>query len=152
MLWANRNGIFMCWIGRLVISCWVNRSWSTGPTNSMKGRPNRVPGKVPTREGALIAPGNHGTNWYSPSFSPQTGCSTYVLGELHLELRETRRQNTSRAGCLRGAPSTILPASGRQFLNFAKEDEGAWALRAIDPKTGEMKWEFKMTDFTDAGF
>jgi outer membrane protein assembly factor BamB len=25
------------------------------------------------------------------------------------------------------------------------------AIRAIDPQTGDLKWEFKMTDFTDAG-
>jgi alcohol dehydrogenase (cytochrome c) len=36
-------------------------------------------------------------------------------------------------------------------LNYAKEDEGYGAVRALDPRTGELKWEFKMTDFTDAG-
>jgi alcohol dehydrogenase (cytochrome c) len=32
-----------------------------------------------------------------------------------------------------------------------REDEGYGAVRAIDPKTGERKWEFKMVDVTDAG-
>jgi alcohol dehydrogenase (cytochrome c) len=34
---------------------------------------------------------------------------------------------------------------------YRKEDEGYGAVRAIDPHTGELTWEFKMTDFTDAG-
>jgi len=36
-------------------------------------------------------------------------------------------------------------------VNQRKEEEGYGAVRAIDPKTGEKKWEFKMLDVTDAG-
>ena len=36
-------------------------------------------------------------------------------------------------------------------FNYRKEDEGYGAGRAIDPKTGDMKWQFKMNDVTDAG-
>jgi alcohol dehydrogenase (cytochrome c) len=36
-------------------------------------------------------------------------------------------------------------------INQRKEEEGYGAVRAIDPKTGERKWEFKMLDVTDAG-
>ena len=51
-----------------------------------------------------------------------------------------------------GAPRTTVPGvRAGQLLNYAKEDEGYGAVRAIDPKTGDLKWEFKMTDFTDAG-
>jgi len=32
-----------------------------------------------------------------------------------------------------------------------KEEEGYGAIRALDPQTGERKWEFKMTDVTEAG-
>ena len=28
---------------------------------------------------------------------------------------------------------------------------GYGAIRAVDPHTGQMKWQFKMTDVTDAG-
>jgi alcohol dehydrogenase (cytochrome c) len=31
------------------------------------------------------------------------------------------------------------------------DEEGHGAVRAMDPKTGAMKWEFKMADVTDAG-
>jgi alcohol dehydrogenase (cytochrome c) len=40
---------------------------------------------------------------------------------------------------------------GRGAQNFRKDDEGHGAIRAIDPKTGDRKWEFKMNDVTDAG-
>ena len=36
-------------------------------------------------------------------------------------------------------------------MNQRKEDEGYGAVRAIDPHTGDLKWEYKMTDFTDSG-
>ena len=36
-------------------------------------------------------------------------------------------------------------------INTRREDEGTGAVRAIDPHTGERKWEFAMTDVTDSG-
>ena len=35
--------------------------------------------------------------------------------------------------------------------NIRTEDEGYGAIRAFDPKTGERKWEFKMSNLTMAG-
>ena len=76
MFWANRNGVFYG-IDRssgefLLGKPFVKVNWMNGFDE--KGRPMRVPGKVPTAEGTLIQPGNQGgTNWYSPSFSPATG-------------------------------------------------------------------------------
>ena len=32
-----------------------------------------------------------------------------------------------------------------------KEEDGYGAIRAIDPETGDRKWEYKMTDVTDSG-
>ena len=34
---------------------------------------------------------------------------------------------------------------------FKKDTEGYGAVIALDPKTGDKKWEFKMVDYTDAG-
>ena len=39
----------------------------------------------------------------------------------------------------------------RPTLTRLEESEGYGAVRAVDPKTGQMKWEFKMSDVTDAG-
>jgi alcohol dehydrogenase (cytochrome c) len=36
-------------------------------------------------------------------------------------------------------------------LNTRAEVDGSGAVRAIDPLTGERKWEFPMTDVNDSG-
>ena len=42
-------------------------------------------------------------------------------------------------------------AGGRPDATFRTEAEGYGAVRAIDPKTGEKKWDFKMVDYTESG-
>jgi len=49
-----------------------------------------------------------------------------------------------------GTPRSPVPFS-RSAQNYRKEDEGFGAVRAIDPQTGERKWEFRMSDITEAG-
>ena len=39
----------------------------------------------------------------------------------------------------------------RERNNYGKDEEGFGAVRAVDSHTGEMKWQFKMNDVTDAG-
>ena len=34
---------------------------------------------------------------------------------------------------------------------FRSESEGYGAIRALDPKTGEKKWDFKMVSYTESG-
>jgi len=58
--------------------------------------------------------------------------------------------NTAKAEGMRRF-ATLPGAVRGSAQNFRKEDEGYGAVLAIDPKTGEKKWEFKMTDVTDAG-
>jgi alcohol dehydrogenase (cytochrome c) len=155
MMWANRNGLFYV-LDRtsgefLLGKPFVEVNWMNGFDE--KGRPMRVTGKVPSAEGTLIYPGNQGgTNWYSPSYSPHTGLfyiptwadysSIYVKGKDD-DYVEGRRY----AG---GFPRSAVPF-GRGGQNFRKEEEGHGAIRAVDPATGERKWEFKMNDVTDAG-
>ncbi len=155
MMWANRNGLFYV-LDRtsgefLLGKPFVDVNWMSGFDE--KGRPMRVSGKVPTPEGTLIFPGNQGgTNWYSPSYSPRTGLfyiptwagysSIYVKGK-----DDPYAEGLRYAG---GFPRSPVPF-GRGTQNFRKEDEGYGAIRAVDPATGERKWEFKMSDVTDAG-
>ena len=154
MLWANRNGFFYV-LDRttgqfLSAKPFVEVNWAKGFDE--RGRPMRVPGKLPSDEGTLIYPGNQGgTNWYSPSFSPRTGLfyiptwanysSVYVKAPE--EYVEGRRYGA-------GFPRSTVPF-GRAAQNFRKEEEGYGAIRAVDPNTGELKWEFKMSDVTDSG-
>jgi alcohol dehydrogenase (cytochrome c) len=156
MLWANRNGFFYV-LDRLsgdflLGKPFVEVSWASGLDEL--GRPVRVPGKVPTREGTIIAPGNQGgTNWYSPSYSPLTGLF-YIPSWVNYTTQYVKQDVEYVEGRIfgGGAPRTTVPGvRAGQLLNYAKEDEGYGAVRAVDPATGELKWEFKMTDFTDAG-
>ena len=157
MLWANRNGFFYVLdraTGQFLLGKpFVEVNWASGFDE--KGRPMRVAGKVPTAEGTIIFPGNQGgTNWYSPSFSPHTGLfyiptwanysSLYIKDKA--EYQEGQRfLGTSPRSLIGGANG------GVSKINTRKEGEGYGAIRAIDPATGERKWEYKMNDVTDAG-
>jgi alcohol dehydrogenase (cytochrome c) len=147
MLWANRNGMFYV-IDRISGEFmkgqpFVKTNWSTG--FDPKGRPIPAPGIVPTKEGTLVYPGNQGgTNWYPPSFSPVTGLfyiptwenssTTYIKGEEPPEFHEGQ------------GFSGLFPRGG------ARGDDAYGAVRAIDPKTGDKKWDFRQNAVsTEAG-
>ena len=157
MLWANRNGFFYVLdraTGKFLLGKpFVEVNWANGFDEN--GRPKRVLGKVPTPEGTVIFPGNQGgTNWYSPSFSPHTGLfyiptwanysSVYLKADAEYE--EGRR-------FVGVSPRSLIGGSGggNVKINTRKDDEGYGAIRALDPATGERKWEYKMNDVTDAG-
>jgi alcohol dehydrogenase (cytochrome c) len=157
MLWANRNGFFYVLdraTGKFLLGKpFVEVNWASGFDEA--GRPMRIPGKVPTPEGTVIFPGNQGgTNWYSPSFSPRTGLfyipswvnysSVYIKADADYE-EGKRFVGTSPRSLIGGANG------GAAKINTRREDEGYGAVRAIDPVTGNRKWEYKMSDVTDAG-
>jgi len=156
MLWGNRNGFFYVLDrtnGQYMLGKpFAKVTWTTGLDE--RGRPMRQANMEPTPQGTRIYPGNLGaTNWYSPSYSPETGLfylsvwdnyssvygkadSDYVEGRLYMG----------------GAPRNVVPLLMQPAPTLQRrEDEGYGAVRAIDPRTGERKWEFKMTDVTDAG-
>ena len=77
MLWANRNGFFYVLdrtTGKFLFGKnFVKQNWNLGFDEV--GRPIKDPARWPKPMGGiLIEPGNQGgTNWYPPSYSPQTG-------------------------------------------------------------------------------
>jgi alcohol dehydrogenase (cytochrome c) len=155
MLWANRNGFFYVLdrtTGQFLLGKpFVEVNWASGFDE--KGRPIRVPGMVPSREGTLIYPGNQGgTNWYSPSYSPRTGLfyiPTWVnYSSIYAKFPVEYTEGRTFGG---GTPRAPVPGTINGQFNYAKEEEGYGAVRALDPKTGELKWQFKMADFTDSG-
>ena len=118
-----------------------------------KGRPKRV--LNPSTEGTLVFPNNQGaTNWYPPSYSPRTGLfyipswmdtySTYTKGPVEY------KEGNQYVGRF---PTMAFPAlrTGPGAINQRLPEEGYGAIQAVDPKTGERKWEFKMLDVTDSG-
>jgi alcohol dehydrogenase (cytochrome c) len=155
MLWANRNG-FVYVLDRitgefLLGKAFVKQNWNLGFDN---GRPVRDPKAKPTPEGTRIEPGTQGgTNWYSPSFSPRTGLlyvsawDNYSAISRYAEVPPWAegKKYTGRA------PSPGFTGGGRAGVAFRTEAEGYGAVRAIDPKTGEKKWDFKMVDYTESG-
>ncbi len=156
MLWANRNGFFYVLdraTGEFLLGKpFVKVTWASGFDE--KGRPIRVPGSEPTKEGVLVFPGSHGgTNWYSPSYSPSTGLF-YIptwknYSSIFFERPDEYREGQTFVGG--GARSSVPPFGRGAIKNSLNEEDGYGTVQAIDPKTGEQKWEFKMTDVTDAG-
>jgi alcohol dehydrogenase (cytochrome c) len=156
MLWANRNG-FVYVLDRvtgefLLGKAFVKQNWNLGFDN---GRPVRDPKAKPTPEGTRIEPGTQGgTNWYSPSFSPRTGLlyvsawDNYSAISRYAEVApwEDGKKYTGRAPAGPGGG-----AAGRIPVTYRTEEEGYGAVRAIDPKTGDKKWDFKMVDYTESG-
>jgi len=159
LMFGNRNGIFYVLdrtTGEFLLGKpFVKVTWADG--FDAKGRPQRVPGMASNVEGVTVFPGNQGgTNWYNPAFSPRTGLfyipawvnysTTWV--KTNVDFVEGR---VYTSGIPRFTVPRDLQSWQRQPVNQRKEDEGYGAVRAIDPHTGDLKWEYKMTDFTDGG-
>ncbi len=134
---ANRNGFFYL-LDRtngkfLLAKPYTEVTWARGI--GADGRPILLPGSDPTAEGSRVCPGGiGGTNWHSPSYSPQTHllyifskeqCNTFLADD---ELEPTHRPGR--------------PFIGSAFLPLPQEPD-AGAVRAIDPLTGDIRWEFK---------
>ena len=154
MLWANRNGM-MYVLDRtngqfLLGKPFVKVNWHGGLDE--KGRPTRV--LSPTAEGTLIYPGNQGgTNWYSPSYSPRTGLF-YIPSWMDTYSTYIKRPVEYTEGQRFTGAAPVMPVRMVQpgpMINRRLPAEGYGAVQAFDPKTGEKKWEFKMTDVTDSG-
>ena len=160
MLWGNRNGFFYVLdrvTGQFLMGkAFVKQNWNEG--FDAKGRPIRAANAKPTVEGTYIEPGTQGgTNWYSPSYSPRTGLFylsawdnySVISRKADVPPWEAGKKYTGRtsvpSGGRRGG------AGGRPDATFRTEAEGYGAVRAIDPKTGEKKWDFKMVDYTESG-
>jgi alcohol dehydrogenase (cytochrome c) len=96
------------------------------------GRPVVLPGTDPTPAGNNVCPGLGGaTNWMSPSHSPQTGLF-YVTVREQCDTYYTAPQAYREGRIYFGSTFHGVPG------------EEPWgALRALDPATGALKWEFK---------
>ena len=157
MMWANRNGFFYVLDrtnGQFLAGYpFVKVNWASGL--DAKGRP--VP--TPQPKGAPTFPGVQGaTNWYSPSYSPRTGLFYVSAWENYASVfiseaqtyEEGRRFVGGRpTSPIPGAPN--VPSLKRGPINAWTEAAGTGAVLAIDPRTGQNKWKFTMTDVTDSG-
>ena len=157
LMQANRNGVFYV-LDRtngqfLKAAPFTKVNWVNGW--DAKGRPNRV--LSPTPEGTLVYPNNQGaTNWYSPSFSPRTGLF-YIptWADTYSVYRKTPGKDAvsfAEGQFFAGTfPTMTLPPMVGAATNTRLPQEGYGTIQAVDPKTGERKWEFRMLDVTDSG-
>ena len=143
MMWANRNGFYYT-LDRetgefLVGRPFARQTWAKGLDEN--GRPIRVPDMFPSENGTVVSPPAAGaTNWMSPAFSPRTELF-YVMafdGEAEFFIRDEEYIEGDR----------YIGGGQTQFLPI---EEYTSAVRAIDPRTGETRWEHRVQPQTWAG-
>ncbi|MCY4295457.1 MAG: PQQ-dependent dehydrogenase, methanol/ethanol family [Gammaproteobacteria bacterium] len=143
MLWANRNGFFYTLdraTGEFLLGeTYATVTWASGLDAG--GRPIRVPGMAPTYEGVMVSPPIVGaTNWYSPAFNPDTGLFyvTSFDGEQEFFKRDEDYEEGER----------YTGGGGRYTQPM---DAFHSAIRAIDPTTVDIAWEFPIMPRSSAG-
>lgn len=142
MLWANRNAFYYV-LDRatgefLQGKAFVRQSWASGLDD--KGRPIRIANTFPSREGTKVYPGvQGGTNWYSPSYSPQTGLFYLSVWDY--------------ASIYYTGDAPYKP--GNRFLGSVPagvpNEPGGGMIKALDPLTGNTKWSFPLQTTPQAG-
>ena len=143
MMWANRNGFYYTInreTGKFILGKpFATQTWAK--SLDLNGRPIRVPGMAPTYEGIMVSPPIVGaTNWYSPAFSEQTGLFyvTAFDGEQEFFKRDEEYEEGER----------FTGGGGRYTQPM---DAFHSAIRAIDPSTAEIAWEFPIMPRSSAG-
>ena len=153
MLWANRNGLayVLDRDHRRVPARQAVRQGELDGRLRQERPAARVPGKVPDagrradHAARCSARPTGRRRRYSPQHRPvlrrrpgRTPASIAVEGQF------PRAAGVAGTAARRMGQATLTP-------NLKKEDEGFGVVRALDPKTLEKKWEFKMNDITWAG-
>ena len=158
ILWANRNGMFYVLdreSGQFLLGKpFVEVNWHRGLDE--RGRPMQTP----QPPGMPTYPGNQGaTNWYSPSFSPRTGLM-YVPAweEYATAYHPTPARYEAGKHYSGGTFTTTGPVPDAPTLPFWRGPINNWtdasahgSVIAIDPRTGDRKWTYRMFDVTDSG-
>jgi alcohol dehydrogenase (cytochrome c) len=142
---ANRNGFFYV-LDRVNGTFLLGRPYTQvtwAKELDANGRPIVLPNTDPTPEGTRVCPsGIGGTNWHQPSYSPQTKLVYFFSRETcDTFLADEKLEPPHRPG---------RPYIGSAFYTQPDEHEEA-AVRAVDPKTGNVKWEFRQFSGAWAG-
>jgi alcohol dehydrogenase (cytochrome c) len=142
VMFANRNGFFYTIdrvTGKVIVAKpFVETTWAK--EIGADGRPVLLPGHLPDEEGTKTCPDlGGGTNFMSPSYDPTSHlffvtaretCATYFAFDQKFKPGEQWESG-----------GTTRP---RDQKNFG-------ALRAIDPVTATMKWEFRYPSVSSSG-
>ena len=146
---ANRNSFFYVLDrsnGELLLAePFARQSWADGV--DADGRPIVRPNTSPSYEGTVVSPlADGGTSWWSPSYSSNTGLF-YVTA---LDGTETYHVPRVSMNVLMD-PDAHLPELSRLFLRDVHRDTVVSAVRAIDPETGAVRWEFPLPPQSSSG-
>jgi alcohol dehydrogenase (cytochrome c) len=145
VMFANRNGFYYTLdrvTGELLVAePFVKTTWAT--EIGADGRPILLPGHMPNEEGEITCPDlRGGTNFWPPSFDPQTGMF-FV---------------NAREGCMtffsweqEYIPGQRYTGGSGQYITDDPEMPHYGALRALDPTNGELLWEFTYPTPSGAG-
>jgi len=143
MMWANRNAFFYT-LDRengefLIGKPFAKQTWAEGLDSN--GRPIRVPNTSPTSQGTLVSPPVvGGTNWFSPAYSPRTELfyvQAYDGEDVYYQRDEDYVEGDQFTG---GGFQMPLPIDNYQS-----------AVRAIDPRTGDIRWEYQLQPRSTGG-
>jgi alcohol dehydrogenase (cytochrome c) len=144
VMFANRNGFYYT-IDRttgkpIVARPFVTTTWAK--EIGADGRPVLLPGHVPSEKGSVTCPDlTGGTNFWPPSFDPLTG--TFFVN--------------AREACMTYYSWKPEYVPGERFTGGAgqridtPESPAYGVLRALDPVTGDRKWEFKYLSPSTSG-
>ncbi|HKW99099.1 MAG TPA: PQQ-dependent dehydrogenase, methanol/ethanol family [Bryobacteraceae bacterium] len=134
--WAHRCGFYYVLdreTGKFLLGKpFATQTWAKGLDEG--GRPIRLPDIDPTPQGTILWPGVQGaTNWYSPSYHPGTKLFYLAVWE-NRSLYHKGEQDYSPGNRFIGSvPLIDLPG-----------DPGHGAIRALNPRTGDRVWEYKL--------
>ena len=142
VMFANRNGFYYTLdrlTGKVIVAKpFVETTWAK--EIDAAGRPMLLPGNLPDENGTRTCPDlGGGTNFMSPSYDP-------TMRLFFVTARET-------CATYYGWDQPFTP--GEQYTGGAtrrpREQKNFGALRAIDPITGERRWEFRYTSVSSSG-
>jgi len=133
VLQASRNGYFYT-LDRLTGEHLLTSKYADAANWAQeinaKGQLVRNPEKDNTIPGSLVSPDNGGaTNWFPPSYSPQTGLLYVVLRELYAMYYLTNKDPRMLVG-LGGSEQDVVGSLGTSIV-------------AIDYQTGKLAWKHR---------
>jgi alcohol dehydrogenase (cytochrome c) len=144
VMFANRNGFYYTLdrtTGKLIVGKpFVNTTWAKEIDST--GRPILLPGHEPDEKGEVTCPDiTGGTNFWPPTFDPST--RTFFVNAREVCMTFYAWKPEYKAG------DRFTGGAGQRVSNLESPAYGA--LRAIDPATGERKWEFRYLTPSTAG-
>ena len=144
VMFANRNGFYYTLDrtnGKVIVAKpFVMTTWAK--EIGANGRPVLLPGNMPSEKGSVTCPDLvGGTNFWQPTYDPATRTFFVNAREVCMTYFSWKPEYT---------PGERFTGGAGQRVN-SPDSPAYGALRAIDPVTGDRKWEFKYLTPSTAG-